>query len=115
MNRGPEDLTRQANRVRPGAPLAGSPASRQRLPLDAGAKQPSQTPSSGVRFGIRMLEFKPDAGSPQVGMQRSATRFLDAVEEQTLDAHVIVEALDMRELRHGKCGVEMNRRAAVRR
>src|SRR5262249_60399103 len=60
--------------------------------------------SALVTRRVRLLELQARARPPQVGPQHAADRLEHAVEEQPVDARVVVEVLEVTEVRDGAGG-----------
>src|SRR5437016_6234035 len=71
------------------------------------------SPSGGEFFGISALQFEADAGARQVWPELSVDKLRQTVEEHALDAHVVVEVLQIFQWNDGASGVRMQRGSGV--
>ena len=68
-------------------------------------------PSGGEALGVCALQLDAEPGTIEVGAHGAALRLEEAVEQHPLDPHVVVEPLEVAELRHGAERMGVDRRA----
>src|SRR6185437_2850561 len=95
-------LRRSTAARRPAAPL------RDRFPR---LVQPS---AGAPALGLGAFEGQSEAGSLRIGVEAAVRETRKAVKQQPLDADVIVEVFDVRQLRRGAADLRVDRWRAVR-
>ena len=66
-----------------------------------------------VRLGLEAFQLKAEAWSIEIRPKLAALRLDDTVEQRTFDAHMVVEPLDVADVRNGATCVQVDRRRRV--
>jgi hypothetical protein len=72
-------------------------------------------PLNRIPVRVRSLELEAVPWTPEIRPQGAPARGRDAVEQQVLDSHVIVEVLEVHELVECEPGMKVDCRPAVQR
>src|SRR4051794_16991483 len=94
---------------RPSVSFIGFPPKR----VQRGRARTNRASCDLPALGIPPLQLQPQAGPPGVRPQAAAVRLRRALEQQVLDAGVVVEKLDVLDGGCGAAGLGVERRRAV--